>query len=153
SSDGTYGIHPVLGTALFLRPCCELPTPDASPEEADAYGQFLKAYESDQRHHLDPIAIRLQTNSGRIRAEALMLPSDEHKVSAALARRLGNQPAALDELPISPRSVFSVNLCLNREAYLPTSSKPARLQHTQAHAIHLITAPTAPFYPNSLLAL
>jgi hypothetical protein len=151
SEDGAFGVSSILGTAQFLTPCCELPTPDASAAEAEAYAQFLNDYERYWRTYFDPIAIRLQAAAKRIRVETLVLPLIDNSIYAFLGQVVGKQPEPLDHLPVPSRNLFSLNLCVNREALVQAISTSARLHRAKlARAVQGVTAPTTPAYPSNL---
>jgi hypothetical protein len=154
SDDGAFGVSSVLGTASFLTPVCELPTPAASPEEADAYGRFLADYQEYWRRYFDPIAIRLQTSPKRIRVETLVLPLIDNSIYTGLARVVGKQPEPLDALPVPARNLFTLNLRFDREALLQSIGKSARLQQAKAaFAANVVAAPALPIYPGNLPGL
>jgi hypothetical protein len=153
SDDGALGVSTILGTTQFLTPCCELPTLDASPQEADNYERFLKDYERYWRTYFDPIAIRLQTSAKRIRIETLVLPLIDNSIYTSLAQVVGNQPEALDALPVPARNLFSLNFRVNREAFIETYGTKARMQRAKiARVVNFIAAPATPFYPSSVPA-
>src|SRR5207244_4034395 len=117
SADGTAGVCSVLGTADFLKPCCELPALPASAEEAEGYREFVKDLSPQALPWLGPLALRVLTGPRQVRAEAILLPPD-NPVLAGLARCLGGDPEPLEPLPVPKKSIASINLHLNKDRWL-----------------------------------
>ncbi|HYT93784.1 MAG TPA: hypothetical protein VEL76_34005, partial [Gemmataceae bacterium] len=116
--DGACGVCSHHGNAHALTPCCEIPVTQVNGEEADLYRQFLDDYNQYWRTYFDPIAVRLQVAPKCFRLETIILPLQDNSVYTGMAKILGGKPEHLDALPLTPRTIFSINVRLNKEDLL-----------------------------------
>jgi hypothetical protein len=118
AEDGLTGVCSHHGYASYLTPCCEIEATHVTQTEADAYNNFLQAYNQYWRQFFDPIAIRLQISPERYRAETIILPLIDNSLYTQLAQVLGGKPEQLDALPVPERNIFSLGVRLNKEHLL-----------------------------------
>jgi len=118
SADGATGTCSHHGHAGQLVPCCEIPLPRVTKEEAKEYKQFVERYSRYWQRYFDPIAIRVQLTPKQYRAETIILPLLDNSVYSGLAMALGGEPEPLDALPVPERNIFSIAVRLNKEALL-----------------------------------
>lgn len=101
-----------------LTPGCELPLTKINGEEADEYRDFLQEYNEYWRNYFDPIAIRIQAAPDRYRMETIVLPLINNSIYKSMAETLGGSPEPLDAQPILDKTIFSLNLRLNKGVLL-----------------------------------
>jgi hypothetical protein len=125
AADGSCGVCSHHGRADQLRPCAEVLVRQVTGEEADLYKGFLDEYNQYWRTYFYPIAVRLQVGPKRLRVETVILPLIDYSIYTAMAKTFGGAPEHLDSLPLSPRTIFSVNVRLNKEELLRQLDPPA----------------------------
>jgi hypothetical protein len=123
AADGLTGVCTVLGTTEFMTPCCELPHTDATPQEAKLYDRFVEEYSRFWRNYFDPIVVRLQVTSAKLRMETLILPLIDDTIYAGLADFLGGPTVRLDALPVPKKNLFTVNVQFNKAKLLEAVKK------------------------------
>jgi hypothetical protein len=128
SADGVYGICSVLGSADHLTPCCDVPMPGASAEEAAGYREFAKTIGPDHWLWHLPAAVRIRNDPHHVRAEAVFVPPTGSRVHASLKQFLGGDPEPLNPLPVVRRSVASVSVRLNPQFGWRTHNSGRRSQ-------------------------
>jgi hypothetical protein len=114
--DGLAGLCSVNGLPSDLIPCTELPLENVTQQEANDYQQFLDQYNSYWRTFFDPIAIRVEIDEQKYRAETIVLPLINNSIYNVMATTLGGEPESLDELPVPKGNIFSLAMRLNKEA-------------------------------------
>jgi hypothetical protein len=115
SPDHTCGECSRHGHTHLLTPNCELPLTKVNGQEADEYRDFLREYNEYWRTYFDPIAIRIQAAPEHYRLETIVLPLINNSIYKSLAETLGGSPEPLDAQPILDKTIFSLNLRLNKE--------------------------------------
>jgi len=152
STDGTYGVCSQHGQAHFLTPGCELGLTKVNGEEADEYRSFLQEYNEYWRTYFDPIAIRIQAAPERLRVETIVLPLINNSIYKSLAETLGGSPEHLDAQPVLGKTIFSLNLRLNKEILFKEMERQFRKeaeQSPEAIASWIAMMPSGP-YPSAL---
>src|SRR5205823_696113 len=76
---------------------------------------FREQYNQYWRMYFDPIALRIQIKPNRYRIETLVLPLIDNSIYTQLAQALGGKAEVLESGLISPKTVFSVALKLNKD--------------------------------------
>ncbi len=118
SPNRNVGVCSRHGHCHFLTPGCELGLTKVNGEEAEEYRDFLQEYNEYWRTYFDPIAIRIQAAPERCRMETIVLPLINNSIYKSLAETLGGRPEPLDAQPILDKTIFSLNLRLNKELLL-----------------------------------
>ncbi|MFO0975817.1 MAG: DUF1559 domain-containing protein [Planctomycetaceae bacterium] len=85
SKDGQHGTCSHHGHADSLRPCCEIPEDKVSGDEANAYREFVVAYEQYWQTFFDPIAIRVWATPDSYRLETIVLPLINNSLYQSMA--------------------------------------------------------------------
>jgi hypothetical protein len=113
--EGLTGLCTASGRPADLIPCCELPLDNVTQDEANEYQAFLEQYNSYWRTFFDPIAIRVQIDAKKYRAETIVLPLINNSIYNQMAAALGGKPEPLDKLPVPKGNIFSVVMRLNKD--------------------------------------
>jgi hypothetical protein len=142
AADCRTGVSSVYGRADFLTPCCDLPLPQATAAEAEAYEAFAGTFDSNVCKLFTPVALRLRLTEKRLHVETFLAapPGEEYGFAMKI---LGGEPEALDTLPVPKRNLFSLNFCLNKKAMCrelltalePEQAKKLATLHEQAAQI------------------
>jgi hypothetical protein len=118
AADGQGGVCSHHGSDQALRPCCEIPLEEVTPQEANAYRQFVQEYSQYWRTFFDPIALRIQITDKRYRLETIVLPLMDNTLYSFLAQSLGGEPQSLDLPPVPDRTIFSLGVKLDKARIL-----------------------------------
>jgi len=121
ASDGMEGSCSLHGCCGTMVPGCELPLDRVTEWEAKGYQQFVTQYNQYWRTFFDPIAIRLQWDPKRVRAETVILPLIDNSIYTELATALQGPTQGLDPLPVPDRNIFSMSVKWNKANLLARS--------------------------------
>src|SRR5262249_42245665 len=113
ADDCLTGVSDIYGRADCLTPCCDLPKPEATPEEVAAVAEQFKAGGLIECWR-NPIALRLRLTAKRLHVEAFTPPVAEKETYDLLLKIFGGAPEHLDTLPVPKRNLFSINISLNK---------------------------------------
>jgi len=106
------------GTDAFLTPGIELPPSTVTPEEASEYNRFVNEYNQYWRTYFDPIAVRVQLNEKRYRAQTIVLPLIDNSVYTSLSGAIGGQTEILNQQHLPEAVIFSGAVRVNKELLL-----------------------------------
>lgn len=118
SDDGMSAVSTVFGKAGWMTPLLEVPLETVSQTDADAYNQFLVAYNQYWRTFFDPIAVRIKVTPERFRLETVVLPLIDNSIYTGLAEAVGGNVVPMATLPTLPRTVHAVTAHLNKKPVL-----------------------------------
>lgn len=118
SKDGMSASSTVFGSCGHLTPLVEIPLENVSQTDADAYKQFLQAYNQYWRTFFDPIAVRIKVSPERFQLETVVLPLIDNSIYTGMAEAVGGPTVPLATLPVPPKTIHSVTAHINKSPIL-----------------------------------